>query len=67
MKNRVQTSPQQTALFFFVEEIDNIVWSGTEREIIQWCMMNKVYYSIAEAEIEEIWKRESPDDEEPSD
>ena len=28
-------------------------------------MMNKVYDEITDNEIEEIWKRESPDDEEP--
>ena len=25
------------------EEIDNMVWSGNEYEISQWCMMNKVF------------------------
>ena len=45
------------------EEIDNMVWSGTEKEISQWCKNNKVYDVITEDEIEEIWKREKPDDE----
>ena len=41
------------------EEIDNMVWSGGEKEIAQWCKLNKVYDEITEEEIEEIWKRES--------
>ena len=45
------------------EEIDNMVWSGTERETSLWCRINKVCDAITEDEIEEIWKRESPDDE----
>ena len=44
------------------EDIDNIVWSGDEKEITGWCERNKVYDEITE-EIEEIWKREVPDDE----
>ena len=47
------------------EEIDNMVWSGQSSEISQWCKRNKVYDEITEAEIEEIWKREGPDDDEP--
>ena len=46
------------------EEIDNIVWSGDE-EITRWCAQNKVYDEITEDEIEEIWKREGSDDDEP--
>ena len=45
------------------EVIDNMVWCGTEKEISQWCMMNKVYDEITEDEIEEILKREVPDEE----
>ena len=47
------------------EEIDNMVWCGTEKEISQWCKVNIMYDQITEDEIEEIWTRESPDDEEP--
>ena len=47
------------------EEIDNMVWSGKETEISQWCMMNNVFEEITEEEIEEIWKREGSDDDEP--
>ena len=47
------------------EEIDNIIWSGSEREITKWCSKNKVYDEITEDEIEEIWQREDPDDGEP--
>ena len=28
------------------EEIDNIVWSGTEKEISRWCKVNKVFDEI---------------------
>ena len=45
------------------EEIDNMVRSGQSSEISQWCETNKVYDEIAEAEIEEIWQREGPEDE----
>ena len=47
------------------EETDNMVWSGKEKEISSWYEDNKVYDEITEAEIEEIWKREGPDDDEP--
>ena len=47
------------------EEIDNMVWSGREKEIAEWCEMNKVIDEITENEIEEIWNREAPDQEEP--
>ena len=46
------------------EEIDNIVWTGDE-EITRWCAQNKVYDEITEDEIEQIWKREGSDDDEP--
>lgn len=46
------------------EEIDNMVWSGNEKEISQWCKTNKVFDEITEKEIEEIWKGEDPDDDE---
>ena len=45
-------------------EIDNMVWSGREKEIAQWCKTNKVFDEITEKEIEEIWNREDPDDDE---
>ena len=45
------------------EEIDNMVWSGGETEMSRWCEDNKVYDVITEEEIEEIWKRNNPDDE----
>ena len=44
------------------ERIDNMIWSGQEKEIVQWCERNKVYDEIMEAEIEEIWMREAPDE-----
>ena len=47
------------------EEIDNMVWSGNEKEISFWCEQNKVYDEITDAEIEEIWQREGTDDDEP--
>ena len=46
------------------EEIDNTVWSGREKEITQWCKTNKVFDEITEKEIEVIWNREDPDDDE---
>ena len=39
------------------EEIDNVVWSGNEKEIEKWNEQNKVYDEITEAEIEEIWMK----------
>ena len=40
-----------------------MVWNDGESEIARWCRGNKVYDEITEEEIEEIWKRESPDEE----
>ena len=46
------------------EEIDNMVWSGVETEMTEWCKNNKVYDEITENEIEEIWRKgDDPDDE----
>ena len=47
------------------EEIDNMVWSGKEKEISRWCTVNKVYDEITDKEIEEIWNKETPDEDEP--
>ena len=47
------------------EEIDNMVWSGKEKEITGWCNRNKVYDEITDNEIEEIWMREAPGEDEP--
>ena len=44
------------------EEIDDIVWSGKEKEIVRWCKDNKVYDEITDDEIAQIWKREDPGD-----
>ena len=43
------------------EEIDNMILSGSGREITKWCKMNDVYDEITEEEIE-IWQREDPDE-----
>ena len=43
------------------EEIDNMVWNNNQ-EVTKWCERNKMYDVISEAEIEEIWQREQPDD-----
>ena len=48
----------------FYEAIDNLVWTGCEDLISQWCKRNKVCDQITDAEIEEIWKREGPDKDE---
>ena len=47
------------------EEIDNIVWRGSEEEITSWCQENKVFDEITESEIEEMWNREDADEGEP--
>ena len=47
------------------EEIDNMVWSGAEREMTEWCKNNKVYDEITEKEIEEIWRKGDDPDYEP--
>ena len=46
-------------------ETDNFVWSGEEGATSRWCKRNKVYDEITEEEIEEIWNREAPGDDEP--
>ena len=46
------------------KEIDNVVWSGNESEIARWCKRNKVCDEITENEIEEIWKKGGPRDDE---
>ena len=46
------------------EETDNMVWSGVEKEIAQWCRKDVVYDEITEEEIEEIWRREDSSDDE---
>ena len=43
------------------EEIDNMVWSGSENDITSWCKRNKVCDEITEEEIKEIWQREDPE------
>ena len=45
------------------EEIDNMVWNGSEKEIGEWCKRNKVFDENAE-EIEEMWKRDQDDNDE---
>ena len=52
--------PKKTKRVLF-EDIDNMIWSGDEKEITKWCQRNKVYDQITEVEIEEIWKKQSPD------
>ena len=47
------------------EGIDNMVWSGLEKDISHWCVKNKVVDEITETEIEEIWQREVPEEDEP--
>ena len=47
------------------EETDNLIWSCCEKEIAQWCKRNVVYDEIAEQEIEEVWRKEDPSDDEP--
>ena len=47
------------------EETDNMVWSGVEKEIAQWCKRNKVYDEITEEEIGEFLRKEDPSNDEP--
>ena len=47
------------------EEIDNMVWSGNHQDITRWCKQNKVFDEITEEEIEEIWRRGDPSNDEP--
>ena len=42
------------------EEIDNMIWGGSDDEIMRWCNENKVYDEITEKENEEIWMRQDP-------
>ena len=70
-KNSIERCARRCSIHFtkkvkktLFEEIDNMAWSGSEREITKWCRMNKVYDEIADREIDEIWQRD-PDDGEP--
>ena len=45
-------------------ETDNIVWSGKNGVISKWCKRTKVYDEITDVEIEELWNRETPGDDE---
>ena len=45
-------------------EIDNMVWTGDQKEVSQWCERNKVCDEITESEIGEIWQREDPTEDE---
>ena len=56
------TKKVKRALF---EEIDNMMWSRPEKDISRWCQQNKVFDEITEVEIEEIWRRTEPGEEEP--
>ena len=56
--------PRKTKRVIF-EMTDNMVWSGDERRVAEWCKRNKVYDEITDEEIEEIWRRDDPDYEEP--
>ena len=42
-----------------------MIWSGSDAKVVEWCERNKVLDEIKEAEIEEIWMREAPDEDEP--
>ena len=46
------------------EVTDNLIWSGCEKEIAQWCKKDVVNDEITEQEIEEIWIKEDPSDDE---
>ena len=56
--------PKKTKRVIF-EMTDNMVWSGDEIVILEWCERNKVFDEITDEEIEEIWQREDQDLDEP--
>ena len=49
------------------EEIDNMVWSGREKDISHWCVKNKVFDEITETEIDEICREKARTQMNPSD
>ena len=56
--------PKKTKRLLF-QEVDNMIWNKSEREVAQWCKRNKVFDEITEKEMMEIWMRDEPDAEEP--
>ena len=54
--------PRKTKRVIF-EMTDNMVWSGDERGVAEWCKRNKVFDEITEDEIDEIWRRDDQDPE----
>ena len=67
-KENLEVWAKRSAHFFtknikrrLFESIDNMIWSGSNKEVTSWWEMNKIYDEITEEEIEEIWKREVPD------
>ena len=61
---RCSTHFTKTVRRRFYEEIDNMVWNDGGGEIARWCQRNKLYDEITETEIEEIWNRDDPSDDE---
>ena len=45
-------------------ETDNIVWSWKEGAVSKWCKRKNVCDEITDAEIDELWNREAPGDDE---
>ena len=41
------------------DEIDNVAWSMSEKEITSWCQENKVFDEMTEAQTEEFWSGEA--------
>ena len=56
--------PRKTKRAIF-EMTDNMVWSGDERSVAEWCKRNKVFDEITEDKIDEIRRRDDQDPEEP--
>ena len=56
--------PKKTKRVIF-EMTDNMVWGGEEKVVLEWCKRNKVFDEITDEEIDEIWQRNDPVDEEP--
>ena len=61
---RDQHIPKKTKRVIF-EMTDNMVWGGEEKVVLEWCKRNKVFDEITDEEIDEIWQRNDPVDEEP--
>ena len=49
------------------EGMDNMIWSGSDAKIVEWCERNKVFDETMEAEIEESGREKLQTKANPSD